>query len=84
MNLIIDIGNSVAKLAVFDSNEIVEVHHCSNQLLEQLPGLCNRYVIEKGILSSVITLSEECKKLPSWLEICKQREEAAMKIRAEK
>ena len=62
MNLIIDIGNSVAKLAVFDSNEIVEVHHCSNQLLEQLPGLCNRYVIEKGILSSVITLSEECKK----------------------
>lgn len=62
MNLIIDIGNSVAKLAVFDSNEIVEVRHCSNQTLDQLSDLCNRYVIEKGILSSVITLNEECQK----------------------
>ena len=62
MNLIIDIGNSVAKLAVFDSNEIVEVRHCSNQTLDQLSDLCNRYAIEKGILSSVITLNEECQK----------------------
>ena len=62
MNLIIDIGNSVAKLAVFDLNEIVEVRHCSNQTLDQLPDLCNRYAIKKGILSSVITLNEECKK----------------------
>ena len=62
MNLIIDIGNSVAKLAVFDLNEIVEVRHCSNQTLDQLPDLCNRYAIKKGILSSVITLNEESKK----------------------
>ena len=62
MNLIIDIGNSVAKLAVFDSNEIVEVCHCSNQTLDQLPELCNRYAIEKGILSSVISLNEKCKE----------------------
>ena len=62
MNLIIDIGNSVAKLAVFDSNEMVEIRHCSNRTLDQLPDLCDQYAIKKGILSSVITLSEECRK----------------------
>ncbi len=62
MNLIIDIGNSVAKLAVFDSNEMVEIRHCSNRTLDQLPDLCNRYAIRKGILSSVISLNEECRK----------------------
>lgn len=69
MNLIIDIGNSVAKLAVFDSNEMVEIRHCSNQTLDQLPDLCNRYAIKKGILSSVITLNEKCRKQLDELKI---------------
>ena len=69
MNLVIDIGNSVAKLAVFDSNEMVEIRHCSNQTLDQLQDLCNRYAIKKGILSSVITLNEECRKKLDELDI---------------
>ncbi len=62
MNLIIDIGNSVAKIAVFDKDEMVEICHCSNRSLDKLPMVCNKYAIEKGILSSVITLSEACKE----------------------
>ena len=58
MNLIIDIGNTVAKLAIFSQGEAVEVVRCSNQTLESLPALCQRYPIRQGILSSVITLND--------------------------
>jgi len=57
VNLIIDIGNTVAKLAIFDQGEPLEVVHCSNQTLDSLPLLCRKYPIQRGILSSVITLS---------------------------
>ncbi|MBP3679347.1 MAG: type III pantothenate kinase [Bacteroidaceae bacterium] len=63
MNLIIDIGNTVAKLAVFDQGEPLEVVRCSNQTLESLPMLCKKYPIEKGILASVITPSCMVKEL---------------------
>ena len=36
MNLIIDIGNTVAKIAVFKDKDIVEVFYDSNQTLEKL------------------------------------------------
>lgn len=57
MNLIIDIGNSVAKLAVFDQERLVEVFHSSNRSLDCLPMLCSRYPLERGIMASVVTLS---------------------------
>lgn len=65
MNLIIDIGNSVAKLAIFDtddsngngSNEPVEVFRDSNHSLDCLPILYTRYPLRKGIVASVVTLS---------------------------
>ena len=59
MNLIIDIGNTASKIAVFEQGEIKETVRCSNQSLEQLTDLCNRYPVRKGILSSVVTLSED-------------------------
>ena len=58
MNLIIDIGNSVAKIAVLDKGKVVEVRRSSNQSLEGLSALCNNYPIKRGILSSVITLND--------------------------
>ncbi|MBR5540768.1 MAG: type III pantothenate kinase [Bacteroides sp.] len=58
MNLIIDIGNSSAKLAVFAQGELKEVIRTSNQSLDELSSLCNRYTIQKAILSTVISLSD--------------------------
>ncbi len=62
MNLIIDIGNSVAKTAIFNERELLEVHHSSNQSLEGLSMLIHKYSIEKGIIASVITLSDTIRK----------------------
>ena len=62
MELIIDIGNSNAKLAVFDNGKIVEVLRGSNHSLDCLPLLYNKYPIEKGIYATVITLSNTIRK----------------------
>lgn len=62
MNLIIDIGNSVAKLAIFDNDQIVEVFRGSNHSLDCLPMLCSRYPLERGIIASVITLSNTIRR----------------------
>ena len=55
VNLVIDIGNTVAKLAVFDGDEVVEVLRGSNHSLDCLTMLCNKYPIERVIIASVIT-----------------------------
>ena len=57
MNLIIDIGNTIAKMAVFDGGRIVEVVYDSNLTLERLPEVCRTYTIEKAIVATVIDLS---------------------------
>lgn len=62
VNLIIDIGNTVAKLAVFDGDEVVEVLRGSNHSLDWLSMLCNKYPIERGIIASVITLSNTIRR----------------------
>ncbi len=62
MNLIIDIGNTVAKIAVFSGDEIVEVLRGSNHSIDCVGMLCNKYPITKGIIASVITLSNTIRK----------------------
>ena len=62
MNLIIDIGNTVAKLAIFEGNEVVEVIRGSNHSLDCLSMFCHKYPIEKGIVASVITLSKTIRR----------------------
>ena len=68
MNLIIDIGNTATKIAIFEQGKIKETTRCSNQSLDDLASLCKRYPIRKGILSSVISINEEMRhqleKLP--------------------
>jgi len=59
MNLIIDIGNTVAKIAVFKDKDIVEVFYDSNQTLENLPDICAKYAVEKAIAATVIDLNEQ-------------------------
>ena len=58
MNLIIDIGNTVAKIALFDGAEIVNVIYDSNQTLDCLDEVCAKYPVERGIVATVINLSE--------------------------
>lgn len=62
MNLIIDIGNSVAKIAIFDKEKLVEVFRGSNHSLDCLPMFCHKYSIQKGVIASVITLSNTIRK----------------------
>ena len=58
LNLIIDIGNTAAKVALFDGGEMVEVLTESNQSLDCLEALCVKYPVEQGIVATVIDLSE--------------------------
>lgn len=59
MQLVIDIGNTVAKLAAFRGNELVEVAYASNETLAELPAFCSKYPFKQGIWCSVINLSAE-------------------------
>lgn len=59
MNLIIDIGNTSAKIAVFEKGVIKEVLRSPNHSLEGISALCGKYPIRRGIVSSVIALSDE-------------------------
>ena len=54
MNLVIDIGNTSAKIAAFDGKTIVEVIYDSNQTLERLSDFCDKYPFEKAIVATVI------------------------------
>ena len=58
MNLVIDIGNTVAKLAAFDGDELKEVVFDSNRTLAQLPEFCKRYPFERAIAVTVVDLED--------------------------
>lgn len=58
MNLVIDIGNTVAKLALFQEDKLVEVLYDNNRSLEKFHDIQQQYSIEKGIVASVIALSD--------------------------
>ncbi|MDY5239260.1 type III pantothenate kinase [Bacteroides helcogenes] len=59
MNLVVDIGNTVAKIAVFDGQNMVEVVYDSNQTLEHLDEMCRKYMLEKAVFTTVVTLSQQ-------------------------
>ncbi len=59
MNLVIDIGNTSAKLAAFDGGELIEVAHDSNATLEFLPTFCRKYPFRKAVLASVVDATDD-------------------------
>lgn len=59
MNLIIDIGNTVAKLAAFCEDKLLEVLYDDNQTLEHLSAFTRKYDFSRAIMASVVNLSEE-------------------------
>ena len=62
MNLVIDIGNTVAKLAVFANGEPVYDATTSNTALEALPHVAERFKPAKAVVSAVIDLTEEARQ----------------------
>ena len=68
MHLVIDIGNTVAKLVAFSGDEPVEESITDNRTLAGLPKFASRYEFSRGIYSSVVELSpdgfDKIKSLP--------------------
>ena len=56
MNLIVDIGNTIAKVALFDGEAMVNVIYDSNQSLDCLENICIEHPVEQGIVATVIDL----------------------------
>ncbi len=62
VNLIVDIGNTNAKVAVFDGDDMVEVLVGSNRQLDSVATLCVKYNLQRGIVASVVPLSDEVRE----------------------
>ncbi|MGZ3822302.1 MAG: type III pantothenate kinase, partial [Mucilaginibacter sp.] len=52
-NLVIDIGNTFTKIAVFGHNELLHTEHDSTVTDETLSKLIDQYQVTKAIISSV-------------------------------
>jgi type III pantothenate kinase len=59
LNLIIDIGNTIAKVALFEGTEPVESLSLPNGTLEGLGAFCANRPIERGIVATVVDLDEQ-------------------------
>lgn len=62
MNLIVDIGNTVAKIAVFDGTNMLEQAYDSNQTLSRLKEIFDRYNPSFAAVVSVIDFTVEVKR----------------------
>ena len=59
MNLIIDVGNTRIKAAVFENDRLVElVVFNHDELINEVGRILRRFNITRGIISSVAALSE--------------------------
>ena len=59
VNLVIDIGNTCAKLVCFDGGKVVEEQRVDKGEEGLLDEFCRKYRFERGIVSAVAELSEE-------------------------
>lgn len=69
MKLIIDIGNTVAKLVAFDGDEPLEETRTSNETLAALPAFASKYNFECGIVGTVRELTPEAEKVLQQMNI---------------
>ena len=59
LNLVIDIGNTCAKLVAFEDGEPIEEERIENDEPQKIKDFCNKFSFERGIYSSVIDLSRQ-------------------------
>lgn len=69
MNLIIDIGNTLAKLVAFEGDTPVEEIKTSNETLERLPEFVHKYPFTQGIVGSVFGITAEAERQLNKLDI---------------
>ena len=69
MNLVIDVGNTVVKLSVFDGDKLTELVREGDGEFALLPALCARHACSAAIISTVRTLDEEDIELINSLQI---------------
>lgn len=69
MNLVIDIGNTIAKIAVFKEDSLVEIIYDSTWDLKLWAEFFAKYNLHSGIVSSVVCLPEEVVKFLDSLSI---------------
>lgn len=58
MRLVIDIGNTAAKGAVFDGNKMIDICYMQSHELEMLCGFSSKYDLSSAIVSSVVDLKQ--------------------------
>ena len=71
MNLIIDVGNTRVKVAVFELDTIVELEVFDKEkIVSEIKKIISKFSISKSIISAVATLSEEkIQELHSFLDL---------------
>ncbi|KGL61893.1 type III pantothenate kinase [Polaribacter sp. Hel1_85] len=71
MNLIIDVGNTRVKAAVFEKDTLVElVFFDKRRILSEIKKIVKKYSISKGIMSNVASISDlKLKKLQKIVQI---------------
>jgi type III pantothenate kinase len=62
MNLIIDVGNTLTKLAIFDKDVLIELFYDKDRSWDSLAQVSNKYRIERIIVATVIDLSLEVRE----------------------
>ena len=67
VNLVIDIGNTCAKLVVFDGYNVVEEVRVDKGEWFLLEDLCSRYAFTKGICSTVAGIDKDAERIMSSL-----------------
>ncbi len=59
VNLVIDIGNTSTKLAVFEGSTLVEVISGSGQAVDALTQIISSHTIEQGIVATVVDVCHD-------------------------
>lgn len=63
MNLTVDIGNTTAKIAVFDNKDIIYYDKTEGHNLTGLINIAHNYPLEKCIVSSTIPITDETRTI---------------------
>ncbi|MFP4555947.1 MAG: type III pantothenate kinase [Bacteroidales bacterium] len=59
-NLVIDVGNTLTKLAVFKGNELVKEDKVGSVCLQDIQQMVSDYKVKNAIISSVATIPTDC------------------------
>ena len=61
VNLVIDIGNTVAKIALFEGDDLIKVERDCNQTLSKLASVTAGYEVKRAIVASVVGITPQVK-----------------------